>query len=93
MVGRLARVAFRQRQEVLLESAVIGGRARFGRHRVEFLIGRRRRASASLEAGTSGRRRCGGTGRQFLVVARELTQLSRRLRIEIRELLAVRAHA
>jgi hypothetical protein len=31
--------------------------------------------------------------RQFLVIRRELTQLSRRLRIEIRELLAVRAHA
>ena len=74
-------------------AVVIGGCARLGRHRVEFLIGRRRRACASLEAGAGRRRRRCGTGSQFLVVGCELTQLSRRLRIEIRELLAVRAHA
>ena len=87
------RVPLRQRQEVLLESAVIGGCARLGRQSVELLIGRHRRPCASFEAGARRwRRRC-GTRRQFLVVRGEFTQLSRRLRIEIRELLAVRAHA
>ena len=82
----------RQGQEVLLESAVLGGRAGLGGERFELLVGGLTRTGAPFEAGARSGRCRRGTGRQLLVVRCQLTYRRGCLCVERRKLFAMGAH-